>query len=204
MALAVSCGTFPVPEAGRDDMVPAQSASGDHRQDVHVTQPPYPPHQPAPERAGWKNPWVWVAVLAIVVIGGTLAGCGKDTSDTDDAAASAPSTAGTTSAEPSATVQPEPLAPSQQTTPPPAAPTSASVDFPMPDVVGMDLQSAQDLIQTYGVFFSDSHDLLGSRQQVLDSNWIVCTQNIPAGQQVTGNAEGVIDLGVVKREESCP
>jgi hypothetical protein len=74
----------------------------------------------------------------------------------------------------------------------------------MPDVVGMDLQSAQNLIQTNGVFFRTTHDLLGSRHQVLDSNWIVCTQNIPAGQQVTGNAEGAIDLGVVKREESCP
>jgi hypothetical protein len=68
----------------------------------------------------------------------------------------------------------------------------------------MDLQSAQDLIQTNGVFFSTSHDLRGSRQQVLDSNWIVCTQNVPAGQQVTGDVEGAIDLGVVKREESCP
>jgi beta-lactam-binding protein with PASTA domain len=74
----------------------------------------------------------------------------------------------------------------------------------MPDVVGMDLQSAQNLIQTYGTFLSRSHDLLGSRSQVLDSNWIVCDQNIPAGQQVPGDAEGLIDLGAVKREESCP
>lgn len=74
----------------------------------------------------------------------------------------------------------------------------------MPDVVGMDLQLAQDLIQTYGVFLSVSHDLLGGRNQVLDSNWMVCTQNIAPGEQVAGDAEGQIDLGVVKREESCP
>jgi beta-lactam-binding protein with PASTA domain len=74
----------------------------------------------------------------------------------------------------------------------------------MPDVVGMDLQSAQDLIQTFGVFLSVSHDLRGSRNQVLDSNWLVCDQNIPPGQQVSGDVEGKIDLGVVKREESCP
>jgi hypothetical protein len=76
--------------------------------------------------------------------------------------------------------------------------------FVMPDVVGIDLQSAQNLIQTNGVFYSKSHDLLGSRNQLVDSNWIVCDQNIPAGQEVTGDAEGANDLGVVKRDESCP
>jgi hypothetical protein len=74
----------------------------------------------------------------------------------------------------------------------------------MPDFVGMDLQSAQNLVQANGVFFSQSHDLLGSRSQVLDSNWLVCDQNIPVGQQVTGDAEGAIDFGVVKRGEACP
>jgi hypothetical protein len=74
----------------------------------------------------------------------------------------------------------------------------------MPALVGLDLQTAQNVIQGNGVFLSRSHDLLGMRNQVLDSNWVVCTQNIPVGQQVTGDAEGLIDLGVVKREESCP
>lgn len=69
---------------------------------------------------------------------------------------------------------------------------------------GVDLQTAQNTIQSNGVFMSRSHDLLGMRNQVLDSNWIVCTQNIPAGQQVTAEAEGLIGLGVVKREEPCP
>ena len=58
--------------------------------------------------------------------------------------------------------------------------------------------------QTYGVFLSVSHDLLGSRNQVVDSNWVVCDQNVPAGQQVTGDVEGAIDLGVVEREETRP
>ncbi|MGY1697733.1 hypothetical protein ACI780_22785 [Geodermatophilus sp. SYSU D00814] len=91
-------------------------------------------------------------------------------------------------------------------TPAPESTTQAApvVDFSMPAVVGLTLQDAQDLIQTNGVFLSLSHDLLGSRSQVLDANWKVCTQNIPAGQQVTGNVEGAIDLGVVKLEESCP
>jgi hypothetical protein len=78
------------------------------------------------------------------------------------------------------------------------------VDFVMPDFVGMDLQSAQNLVQTHNVWLSVSHDLLGSRNQMLDSNWMVCDQNIAPGQRVTGDVEGGIDFGVVKREESCP
>ncbi len=78
------------------------------------------------------------------------------------------------------------------------------VNFTMPSVVGMELQFAQDLMQDNGVFYSTSHDLQGSRNQVVDSNWVVCTQNPAAGTQVTGSAEGVIDFGVVKRGEICP
>ena len=74
----------------------------------------------------------------------------------------------------------------------------------MPDLMGLDPQTAQNTIRGNGVFLSRSHDLLGMPNQVLDSNWVVCTQNIPAGQQVTGDAERLLDLGVVKREESCP
>ena len=59
-------------------------------------------------------------------------------------------------------------------------------------------------MQTNGVWLSVSHDLLGSRSQAIDSNWMVCDQNIPAGQQVTGDVEGAIDFGVVKRSEVCP
>jgi hypothetical protein len=51
---------------------------------------------------------------------------------------------------------------------------------------------------------STSHDALGSRMQVLDRDWKVCDQSVPAGQQVTGNVEGQIDFGVVKLSETCP
>jgi hypothetical protein len=154
-----------------------------------------------------KRPWFVVpAGLAAVGVLGLLIGQ-VSPSDPSGAAASAASTSasrtsGTSSASPST---PAPL-PAQTSTAEAPAPTetSAPVDFAMPDVVGMDLQSAQDLIQTFGVFLTVSRDLLGSRNQALDSNWLVCSQNVPAGQQVRGDVEGAIDLGVVKREESCP
>lgn len=76
----------------------------------------------------------------------------------------------------------------------------------MPNLVGATLQNAQDQIQsltTGAVFFTDSHDLGGQdRNQVLDSNWQVCSQNIAPGATLT--AESHVDFGVVKLEESCP
>lgn len=52
----------------------------------------------------------------------------------------------------------------------------------MPDVVGMNLQDAQDKIQSLGVFFSRSEDASGAgRAQVLDRNWIVVGQTPEPG-----------------------
>jgi hypothetical protein len=179
-------------------------------------QPYYPPqgHATYPPQQGWgappptpwyRKPWAIVlgVLLAIGLIGSAVNGGKNDTASSVDAAPSS------TSAVQSSSVAPPPssqaVAPPPATTPPPAAPAPpAGVNFTMPNVVGMDLQSAQNLVQTHGVFLSFSHDLLGSRNQMVDSGWIVCDQNIPAGQQVTGDAEGLIDFGVVKREESCP
>jgi hypothetical protein len=102
------------------------------------------------------------------------------------------------------TVTQTPAPAATSSAPAPVTATAPVVDFAMPALVGLDLQSAQNAIQANGVFLSRSHDLLGMRNQVVDSNWVVCTQNIPAGEQVTGDAEGLIDLGVVEREELCP
>ena len=117
---------------------------------------------------------------------------------------------GSADASPSVVAQePVTTAPSTAVVAPPPAPTTTAAPAPpamfaMPDFTGLDLQTAQNLVQDNGVFLSVSHDLLGSRNQVVDSNWIVCTQNIAAGQQISTEAEGEIDFGVVKREERCP
>ena len=76
----------------------------------------------------------------------------------------------------------------------------------MPDLRGSVLQNAQDGIQKLTdnqIFVTTSHDATGSgRQQVLDSNWKVCSQNIAPGQTIT--AETRIDFGVVQLDERCP
>ncbi len=82
---------------------------------------------------------------------------------------------------------------------PPATEPQASI---MPDVVCMDLQQAQDTIQTAGVFFSRSFDASGEgRNQIVDRNWIVVSQDPPAGSPID---EGRPNLGAVKKNEPNP
>lgn len=70
----------------------------------------------------------------------------------------------------------------------------------MPFVVGMNLQDAQNMIQTTGVFYSRSYDCTGQgRFQVNDSNWKVVAQTPVAG---SGFGEGDAVLGVVKYGEA--
>ncbi len=171
---------------------------------------PTAPLPPTPgKRPFHKRPVVW-AVAAALVVGVGIGNAGGETEEASSSAAaasssSAPSPAdGTPIPAPVTVTVTETPAPVTSSAPPPATATAPVVDFAMPDLVGLDLQTAQNTIQADGVFLSRSHDLLGMRNQVLDSNWVVCTQNIPVGQQVTGDAEGLIDLGVVQREESCP
>ena len=143
------------------------------------------------------------AVALSFAVVAAVSACGSGEAESDATASSEPSTAAPTiplQQSPSEA----PVPPTSTAPPAPTTPAEPAVDFAMPDFVGMDLQSAQDLVQTNGVWLSVSHDLLGSRNQAIDSNWMVCDQNIPPGAQVAGDAEGQIDLGVVKREEFCP
>ena len=78
-----------------------------------------------------------------------------------------------------------------------------ATEFVMPDVVGMNLQEAQDLLQTEGSFFMDQEDASGEgRLQVDDSNWHVCTQDPKAGE--TASKVDLVTLNVVKIGEDCP
>jgi hypothetical protein len=90
---------------------------------------------------------------------------------------------------------------------PPAVATApaAGATWTMPDLVGSNLQAAQDRIQalTHGaIFFTASHDATGrERHQVLDRNWTVCGQNIAPGVEIGAGTR--IDFGAVKVGESC-
>lgn len=124
---------------------------------------------------------------------------------------------------PATTVAPAPSSSSAATSPassaalppitaaPPAtsAPAAAPATFVMPDEVGKGLQEAQDDIQRVSgnpVFITRSSDASGqNRRQILDRNWVVCSQNIPAGTNVsTDHRKTDIVFASVKVGERCP
>lgn len=146
-----------------------------------------------------------------LLVAAVLTGCSSDADETAElrkriaaleSATLQPTTEATASVVPKATAEPA-LTESRAT---PSAPP-VRVDFAMPDLVGANLQDAQNAVQRLGIFFSVSHDLLGTRNQVLDSNWKVCSQTPAPGTRIAGETsafEGTFDFGVVKLTEDCP
>jgi beta-lactam-binding protein with PASTA domain len=70
----------------------------------------------------------------------------------------------------------------------------------VPNVVGQALDAAKTTLLAAG-FAAASQDLLRGRNPLLDSSWTVCTQTpgpVTAAQGTT------VDLGVVKKAETCP
>jgi hypothetical protein len=138
-------------------------------------------------------------IIAVVGAGLGLAACG--TTPTPAVAPAAPVTVtveppvdSPVAAAPAAPAPAAPVttAPAQAPTAAPATATPALVRVPMPDVVGMNLQAAQDLIQEAGVFLSRSEDATGAgRLQINDSNWVVVAQT-PAPGELIGEGDAVL------------
>ena len=87
-----------------------------------------------------------------------------------------------------------------------AAPAIAQT-WTMPNLIGVDLQGAQDAVQSVSggaVWYSGSTDLTGKgRAQILDRAWVVCTSSPPPGSSFSTQTK--IEFGVVKKDiESCP
>lgn len=87
------------------------------------------------------------------------------------------------------------------------APAAAEEEtWTMPNLIGTDLQGAQDAIQSLtdgAVWFSSSTDLTGQgRLQIIDRNWTVCSSTPPPGATFTTSTR--IDFGVVRDTEECP
>jgi multidrug efflux pump subunit AcrA (membrane-fusion protein) len=75
----------------------------------------------------------------------------------------------------------------------------------MPNLIGRNLQDAQNAIQELTDFeipITASHDATGAgREQLLDRSWKVCSQNIPAGSEISRTSR--IDFGAVRTDERC-
>lgn len=71
----------------------------------------------------------------------------------------------------------------------------------LPDLVGLDLQAAQDEAQAAGFYALDDQDASGQgRLQVYDRNWTVCEQDPAPGTHPT---DTLVTLYAVKDNESC-
>lgn len=70
----------------------------------------------------------------------------------------------------------------------------------VPNVVGQALDAAKSTLVKAG-FATESQDLLRGRSPLLDSDWTVCTQAPGAVPVASGTT---VDLGVVKKAETCP
>jgi len=146
----------------------------------------------------------------VVVVGIALAAACSGGGDGDDSSEPAPeptsrtTEASTTTSAP-ATTAPAPAGTSPTTVaaPEPTTPADDAGAFTLPDVVGLDLQAAQDAMQAAGYFLLTSHDATGQgRMQVLDRNWKVCSQTPAPGTPTSPTVP--IDFGAVKDTEDCP
>lgn len=117
--------------------------------------------------------------------------CTAEDSNGPSASAKSPSSSPVPSKKPRAT----------STTDQSEGPTSDT--FKMPELVGKNLQDAQDQLQSLGSYVLDQTDARGlDRLQILDSNWTVCSQKPRAGSVVPSDKR--VTLASVKLAESCP
>ncbi|MCO8276269.1 PASTA domain-containing protein [Actinoplanes sp. TRM 88003] len=128
-----------------------------------------------------------------------VAGCSSDTPGSTTAApgttaATTPSVApveATETAQPGPTVSAKPSAAATRKAA--AAPAKVKV----PNGVGLDYQSAQDLWRAAGLHVAPAIDATGAnRLPVIDANWVVLSQNLKAGTKV--NADSFITAKVKK------
>lgn len=156
---------------------------------------------PQPKRGGGTRVLVGVLLALVLMVGGcaglaAVLGSSDEGEDVQGVPEPVPTAPADTLVESTPTTAPVTI-PTAPTTAPPPPPQAL-----MPDVVCMDLQSAQDAIQAAGVFFSRSFDATGQdRAQLVDSNWIVVSQDPPPGTPI-GEAEA--NLGAVKIGEPSP
>ncbi len=143
----------------------------------------------------------WVFAAAAIA---SLTACSPNASPQAPAPATVTVTA-EAEAKPEIPEEPEtPETPSPESTEP-SAPAAEPVEetFTMPDLVGMNLQLAQDTLQSLNSWFIDQEDASGlDRMQMVDSNWQVCRQDPAPGTAVPIST--IVTVWNVKLDEACP
>jgi PASTA domain len=189
-------------------------------------QPPYPPPGPfaygPPPKKRNRLPFILGGVGAVLILcigGAVIAGASDDpkkdgyaegyaqgvaaaqasartsapaAAPTTTAAGTAPTTAAGTAPTTGATT-----APTVKATTVPTRTTKAAATVKVPNGVGMDYQSAQDVWRAAGLVVAPAKDATGAhRLPVIDSNWVVLGQDVKAGSKVP---EGTLITATVKK-----
>jgi hypothetical protein len=175
-----------------------------------------------PTKKRWYKRWWGIGLIAfgaLILLGGIFGEpqpeAVAEAAPVEETTTTPPPT--TTTEAPTTTLPPTTTTEAPTTTLPPTTTTAplattttvvvpAAEGWTMPDLVGQNLQDAQDTIQSQtdrAILLTLSHDVSGKdRAQMLDSGWIVCDQNIVPGAPI--DATTTIDFGVVRVFESCP
>ena len=137
-----------------------------------------------------------VAVIGLVMVACAACGGGSSPAVTVTATQTTTAPAASTPAPPSTSAPAETTAPAVTTAPaettapavtesstPAKAPASAQVV--VPNGVGKDYQTAQDLWRAAGLHVAPATDAKGThRIPIIDSNWVVLAQDLKAGSSV--------------------
>ena len=174
-----------------------------------AAQPMAPP--PGPDKPWYQRGWViGVGVVLLIGIVGSAMAEDEEAPDETRPAASAPPD---DSSEPeSAPVDEESDKPQRKRNAGDAGNGQVGSDLPaigdtfvLPNEVGKTLQAAQDDVQAVSgnpFYFTFSEDATGAnRFQILDSGWVVCSQDPAAGSRADDDT--IITFYVVKDSETC-
>lgn len=145
-----------------------------------------------------------VATVALLVL--SVGACGSPSEpEAEPASSSSLATAAATpTPDPAVTPDPEPTSPpADEATEDTSQEAEPADTFTMPNLVGKNLQDAQDELQLLGSYLLTQNDATGlGRFQVLDSNWQVCSQEQGPGSEI--DIATMVVLEAVKLGESCP
>lgn len=157
----------------------------------------------SPNASNKKKPWY--KSKTAIIIGGIilLSGIGNAMNGQSQTAAPVASETSEAMTQVADEQTAEPTETQEETTAPEDTAAAAVETFKMPNVVGMNLQDAQDLLQSLGSYAMDQQDASGrGRLQLLDRNWTVCTQDPAPGTKA--DISGIVTLASVKLDEYCP
>jgi hypothetical protein len=150
--------------------------------------------QPTTKKPFFKR--TWVLVVAALFVGGIIANAANPKTTTDTP------TFDNAQVEESQEPVEETQEPVEETPEPVVTEEPVVQTFKMPNFYGMNLQTAQDTLQSLGSYALNQEDASGlGRFQINDSNWKVCRQDPAAGSHP--NVDDVITLWSVKLAESC-